>query len=260
MLIKNKEHYVNVFEYFKQFNNAHTLWKQKYSNTSFTGSRVDLAVELQPTSPQDFFDKYTNNGEYRLSLLNQGNYNNKKIMHMGRTLNELIELSKMFKKDLNEKIDDELCLDYVINSVIINTYYGYKGEETIRNFLQEKIPDKEVIVSRAPKKLDFEIGADLIIEKNGTVLGVVQCKSNTFFKWTKDLSLIKDRETSFQYDEKMKCIYPNAKKYFLGYNYQKLMKNEILEIDFNINGHKCNNNYGLYTLDKLISKDTFQPI
>lgn len=174
------------------------FWK-KYSGRTFVGDCSYLYKKLKPTSYQDFYEKYTKDGEESTEV------DEKK---RGRTYNEIVELAKKYREDVGDyQVSLEDYIRDIYMHVIIETYDGQKIEEMVSSYIESKGFE----VSRCSGDKDALKSIDLEIKKNGNE-DRIQIKPISFFNGNRNLSLRDDRKRIYEnavelYKEEGKVLY-----------------------------------------------------
>lgn len=199
MKIKEYKHYIELKR--KTHRYLDTIYKKGYSPRNVIGSCSFLYKELKPTSYDDFLKKYT---EYT---------DNPNPTLRGRTLKELIELSKSFQEESEKafygndnfpKLTFEDYYDLLVLHIIIETYDGQKVEEYYRN-MYENAGYKTVLPN---ERDDAKLGIDFII-KTDEGDHFIQVKPRSFItsissgtRADRENHFIKEKMIKEQYNEK----------------------------------------------------------
>lgn len=170
-------------------------WKS-ISGRRYVGNCSLLYRKLNPTSYQDFFDKYVSyiapdDQTYGESIRRNPKY--------GRSVNDLTRLAEYYKRICrDETIPLENFLDDVICHTIIETFDGHQAERELKHILLEK----GFNVNETEGDLDAKLGVDLVVRgKNGMVQNLIQVKPISTFLGNNNQSLIKDRKNFFTKQE-----------------------------------------------------------
>lgn len=197
LTIKEYSHYVNLK------NNTHALldkiYKVHYAPRHVIGSCSNLFKKYNPTSYQDFFDKYTNDVT-----------NNFDKGH-GRSVERIFEIATEYKKKADELYKDNQLIsqltvidyyDLMVLHIIIETFDGQSIERDLRNFYKGK--GFEVVLPTDNEDAIF--GIDFMV--NGPqIRHFIQVKPRTFA--TSMSSTAEDRKNHFYKEQKIKEKYGN---------------------------------------------------
>ena len=173
-------------------------WK-KYSGRIFVGDCSYLYKKFKPTSYQDFYEKYTKDGEESTE---------EDVKRRGRTYEEIVELAKKYQEDVG---DYDISLDYYIKDiymhVIIETYDGQKIEEMVSYYIEGNGYE----VSQCSGDKDAIRSIDLEIKKKNRE-DRIQVKPISFFNGNRNLSLREDRKRIYEnavklYEDEKKILY-----------------------------------------------------
>ena len=194
--LKSKEYYEEIKG---KFNINCSEQYDRIRGKEFIGDNSWLFKHLQPTSYQDFFDKYVkcNIGESLDPNKRYSLYELKKEEKAGRSLKDLMALAKFYKRSCPH-VDYPLeeFFDNIVTHAIIETLDGKRAEINLRDFYNS-LEDYEVDI--VDGDLDDKCGVDLIIrnKKDNTVL-YIQVKPISTFLGNSNIGLIKDRIRFFK--------------------------------------------------------------
>ncbi|MCL2312615.1 MAG: hypothetical protein FWC41_09065 [Firmicutes bacterium] len=225
MLIK-----INLDNYYAPIVKKHVkyaaadIWRP-HAYRSSIGSCVLLYNFLKPKTPQEFLDKYIENGKNRPSNL----YDIKK--YYGRTEEEIIQVATKYMNDIllkfpNDEVTLQECVDIVIYHTIIETFYGVSVENEVKCLLEDAGYTIKTPETYERMIHEDSLGIDIRAEKNGKEY-IFQIKPHTTFLYRGNPDLITDRKRFYENIESTNKEYPNTKnKYFFLIYYRK--NNEIL--------------------------------
>lgn len=186
------------------------------------GDMMYLAYKLQPTSAQDFFNKYTKDGERKVK--------DEKLR--GRTVAELQQIARNYQKlckDRSIKFED--FYNNVILHVIVESYEGYIKECSFFNYVKAKGLD----IRKAPNNLDAEYGIDFVIYKDNKPKYAIQHKPISFIMGNRNQSLINDRISALYKIKKTKDKFNIPTAYVFYTKEREYMTNDNGNILFNLN-------------------------
>lgn len=150
-----------------------TIWKDYFAPSNKIGNCTNLYRKLQPSSCEDFYNKYIN---YAL------NNSNLPITKRGLSYNELITLAERYKQlteeKTNLKYDLETYFYDALCHVIIETWDGQQNERDFILFLKKL----GYTCSKFDGKIDTEYGVDIKVTRNDGRVSAIQIKPITFFK------------------------------------------------------------------------------
>ena len=193
---------IKSLDYYNQnkqiFNRNYNSITKKYVSRNRIGSCSYLFLKYQPTSYQDFADKY-------FADYDDSSFNNETCVgdkHRGRSLEQMNKIAHMYYAEINDpEITTVQCFDDLINHVIIETFDGHQAELYLCNIVNKH---GEYEINTGVDDLDTVCGVDLIIHKRGTNhTRYIQVKPNTTFMGNKNISLRADRVNFFEKEKKL---------------------------------------------------------
>ena len=107
------------------------VYKNNFSPSNVIGQCITLCEKLKPTSCEDFEIKYHEYAQNNINL---------PIKERGLTKEELIATVKKFKEkcetaDKSLTYDEKIYYDTLMCHIITETYYGYKREQLLMNYI-----------------------------------------------------------------------------------------------------------------------------
>lgn len=175
------------------------IWK-KYSARRYVGDCSYLYKKLKPISYQDFYEKYTIDGE-----ANKG----KETTLRGRTKEEIYEIAKQYQNECDNTIDIEVYVKNIYMHVIIETYDGQRIENELINRIHI---EQGITLIQSYGDDDAKMGIDMRNKKYA-----LQIKPISFFRSNKNVSLIEDRANAFVKKDKCYQTY-NINTYYIIYD------------------------------------------
>lgn len=230
--IKDKKYYNNLKKIFnKEYN---LIYKEHYAPKPNIGDCSYLYYKYKPTSYEDFFEKYTKDYNNDFSYITHTG-----DIHCGRSFEQFLYLSKCYLNDIQEhdkkngdntNVTLQMCFDDLFNHVIVETFDGKIVENHLFNLIKESSDDflAEICFGRK----DANYGADIIVKKKSDrkYVRYLQVKPNTFFKESKNESLIQDRINAIKKEKKLKEVDSNAIIEYVIYDRDALFSKGIVLI------------------------------
>lgn len=162
---------------------AMSVWGTEFSPSRSIGKCSYLYKVLQPTSYEDFYEKY---------IKYAAEHPDESIPNRGLTEKELIELGHKYKRLSEENADYEQPLYmYVYDAIchiIVETYDGMEKERDALRLAKQHDGD----VQPATYEYDSDYGMDMLSIKGGKIKYGIQIKPITFFRSTRE-DVKKDR-------------------------------------------------------------------
>lgn len=185
--IFDEQRITNNFQLLNKSNIVNLIWKgadnyKGLCRASKTGHGSTLFDKLEPESYYEFYTKLT---QYALD-----NKNKLKVYDRGLTLDELINVAKEFKAEVenndNVSFSLEQYMDYITYVNVIQTYNGHINEVMLVKYMQNK---GYIDAHKASGELDSRYGVDILYKEDTRG---VQVKAITFFLGNKS-SVVNDR-------------------------------------------------------------------
>ena len=183
----NEQRITENFQLMNRFNIVNLIWKgddnyKGLCRASKTGHGSTLFDKLEPKSYHEFYTKLT---QYALE-----NKDTLKVYDRGLTLEELIDVAKEFKSEVEARdtvsFTLEQYMDYISYVNVIQTFNGHINEVMLVKYIQKK---GYTDAHKASGELDSRYGVDILYK--GDTRGV-QVKAITFFLGNKS-SVVNDR-------------------------------------------------------------------
>lgn len=102
-------------------------------------------------------------------------------LYYGRTIQDIHKITEAFKKSLDEngyKISYSKVFNYCYIRIVDEAYIGYKREYNTLHSLREVFPDYQF--DFADDYDDVQLGIDIMVQKNGKLVGGFQVKSDIY--------------------------------------------------------------------------------
>lgn len=230
--IKSKSYYNDLKRIFNS--NYNMIYKNGYAPKPSIGDCSFLYKKYNPSSYEDFFEKYTNDYNNLFSF-----ETHKGDKYCGRSIEQFTCLAESYFNEIKEfnrkrkKKNDvtlQMCFDDLFNHVIIETFDGKAVEKFLSKMIKESSSD--FVVEDCDGSRDSEYGADIIVKKKSDrgYIRYLQVKPHTFFMATKNKSLIRDRVNAINKEYKLRSGL-DSEGYIEYVIYDKdalLLRNEIL--------------------------------
>ena len=187
------------------------IWRNKYSGRPSVGSCMWLCKHLNPSTYEDFFNKYVESGIKDVWKDRYG----KKSSGRGRTLDELEEIAINWRADCGNPPDLDLCtfFDAVVLHVIIETFMGKDKELEARDILE----GNGFITEDGTDEEDTEMNIDFKVYKDGELKYLMQVKPVSFIT-SSNRDTKNDRIEAFKKHENGHKKYPGIPYYYLVYD------------------------------------------
>lgn len=183
-----------------------SVWRNKYASRRSVGSCVYLCDMFQPTSYQDFYEKYIQSGEDDSTT---------DVRFKGRTLDEIEEIAKKWHDDVGDGVHSLETYFYgVIVHVIIETFQGAAHEQAAMNQLQKA----GFKVSKGTDDEDALMNIDIkVSDKDGNLKYLLQVKPLSFITSYRSDTVL-DKINAFEKEKMAKIAYPSVQLFYLLYD------------------------------------------
>lgn len=152
------------------------IWRKSFAPSNRIGNCTTLYRKLKPVDYNDFFIKYIKHAEC---------HKNWKIWWRGLTYDEILDISKRFKKKVYEKtgVEHDISIFFynVLCHIIIETFDGQKREEEFRKHLI----NLGYSVSTFDGDIDTTYGVDIKVTRGDGKVSAIQIKPLSFYKSNK---------------------------------------------------------------------------
>lgn len=150
------------------------VYKNYFAPSNVIGQCITLCEKLKPTSCEDFENKYHEYAQNNINL---------PIKERGLTKEELIATVKKFKEkceaaDKSLTYDEKIYYDTLMCHIITETYYGYKREQLLMNYIN----NIGLQIKKSSYKEDAKKSIDFIVTDVDGNEFYIQIKPLSFFK------------------------------------------------------------------------------
>lgn len=202
---KGVKHYVSLKKKWNKDDPYGLTWRNKFSSKPSVGAMVWLCEQMNPTSYEDFYEKYIESG-------NDTTVKNKK--YRGRTYDEIEDVAIRWRdecKDYETPLSE--YYDAIILHTVIETYMGKYFEDKAIKCLEEN----GFTVEHGTDEEDSLMNIDLKVYKEGKLLYLLQVKPISFIIGPK-LHTKLDRLNVFEKHEVGHSKYPGIPYVYLIYD------------------------------------------
>lgn len=203
-------------------NKYDTIWKENFAARRVRGDCSYLYEKFKPTSYEDFYDKYVQDGETT--------YENRKSLnsyHRGRSEEEILQESFRYYTIIKENYPNDNvrikdCINNFIGKTIHDTFDGHYAE----NMSDKLLASYGFVTAKPQGDSDSLYGIDRYCYKDNELKFLVQVKPKSFFEGNNYPSKIKERQYAFSKESKAEEVF-KVPVYYLVYKRDKVDKSYI---------------------------------